>query len=101
MVLKGRGYTSVRTLLEGLDAWKDEVLFPVQPRNASVEDQARFERAVHLARFFGGQPRAASAPGSEPGPTTTLAAPAMPSVAPPTLPGGGAATAPRKKKEGC
>ena len=46
MVLKGRGFTSVRTLLEGLDAWKDEVLFPVQPRNASAEGQARFERAV-------------------------------------------------------
>ena len=55
------------TLLEGLDAWKDEVLFPVQPRNATAEDQARFERAAQVARFFGGQPRAASAPGSEPG----------------------------------
>ena len=71
------------------------------PRTPSPEEQARFERAAQVARFFGGQPRAAAAPGGEPGPRTTLAAPAMPSVAPPTLPGGGGATAPRKKKEGC
>jgi rhodanese-related sulfurtransferase len=100
MVLKGRGYTSVRTLLEGLDAWKDEVLFPVQPASPSAEDQARFERAVQVAKFFGGQPRAAGAPGSEPVPLA-VAAPAMPTVAPPTLPGGASAPAPRKKKEGC
>jgi hypothetical protein len=100
MVLKGRGYTSVRTLLEGLDAWKDEVLFPVQPASPSAEDQARFERAVQVAKFFGGQPRAAVLPGSAPVPMA-VAAPAMPSVAPPTLPGGGTPATPRKKKEGC
>src|SRR5512141_260130 len=33
MVLKGQGYPRVYTLLEGLDAWKDEVLFPVVPQN--------------------------------------------------------------------
>jgi hypothetical protein len=98
MVLRGKGHTSVRTLLDGLDAWKNEVLFPVLPQNASDEDRARFERADAVARFLGGQPRAAAAPGSEPQP---LAAPALPSVAPPTLPGGGSAPAPRKRKEGC
>ena len=42
MVLKGRGFTRVYTLLEGLDAWKDEVLFPVMP----PEPHARAAGAV-------------------------------------------------------
>jgi rhodanese-related sulfurtransferase len=98
MVLKGRGYTQVYTLLEGLDAWKDEVLFPVMPQVPTPEQQAQFERAAHVAKFFGGQPRAAAAPGSEPMalPTQAMA----PAVAPPTLPAG-AAAGPKKKREGC
>jgi rhodanese-related sulfurtransferase len=98
MVLKGQGFTRVYTLLEGLDAWKDEVLFPVVPQAPTPEQQARFERAVHVAKFFGGQPRAAAAPGSEPVALPSEAA--MPAVPPPTLPGGAAAS-PRKKREGC
>ena len=96
--LKGRGYTHAYTLLEGLDAWKDEVLFPVMPRNASPEEQARFERAAQVAKFFGGQPRAAAATGAEPMPLPTQAA--APAVAAPTLPAG-AAAGPKKKREGC
>jgi hypothetical protein len=98
MVLKGRGYTRVYTLLEGLDAWKDEVLFPVMPQSPTPEQQARFERAVQVAKFFGGQPRAASAPGTEPMALPTQAT--APAGAPPTLPAG-AAAGPRKKREGC
>jgi rhodanese-related sulfurtransferase len=98
MVLKGKGYTQAYTLLEGLDAWKDEVLFPVMPQSPTPEEQARFERAAQVAKFFGGQPRAAAAPGSEPMalPTQAMA----PAVAPPTLPAG-AAAGPKKKREGC
>ena len=98
MVLKGKGYTQVYTLLEGLDAWKDEVLFPVMPQSPTPEEKARFERAAQVAKFFGGQPRAAAAPGSEPMALPTQAA--APGVAPPTLPAG-AATGPKKKREGC
>ena len=98
MVLKGRGFTRVYTLLEGLDAWKDEVLFPVMPQSPTPEQQGRFDRAAQVAKFFGGQPRAASAPGSEPMALPTQAA--MPQVAPPTLPAG-AGAGPKKKREGC
>jgi len=98
MVLKGRGFTRAYTLLEGLDAWKDEVLFPVMPPSPTAEQQAQFERAVQVATFFGGQPRAAAAPGSEPMALPTQAA--MPQVAPPTLPAG-AFGGPKKKREGC
>jgi rhodanese-related sulfurtransferase len=98
MVLKGQGFTRVYTLLEGLDAWKDEVLFPVMPQSPTAEQQAQFERAAQVAKFFGGQPRAAAAPGSEPVALPTQAA--MPQVAPPTLPAG-AGLGPKKKREGC
>jgi rhodanese-related sulfurtransferase len=97
MVLKGRGYTQVYTLLEGLDAWKDQVLFPVMPQSPTPEEQARFERAVHVAKYFGGQPRAAAAPGAAP---LALPTQAMVPVAPPTLPAG-AGGGPKKKREGC
>jgi len=96
-VLKGRGYTHAYTLFEGLDAWKEEVLFPVMPQNPSPEEQARFERAAQVAKFFGGQPRAAAAPGAAPMP---LPAQAAPTVAAPTLPAG-AGGGPRRKREGC
>jgi rhodanese-related sulfurtransferase len=98
MVLKGMGYTRVYTLLEGLDAWKDDVLFPVMHQSPTAEQQARFERAAQVAKFFGGQPRAAAVPGAEPMALPTQAA--MPQVAPPTLPAGGGA-GPKKKREGC
>ena len=98
MALKGMGYRRVYTLLEGLDAWKDEVLFPLAPPSPSPEEQARFERAVQVARFFGGQPRAAVAPGAEPMALPTPAA--APAVALPSLPAG-AGGGPKKKREGC
>jgi hypothetical protein len=98
MVLKGRGFTRSYTLVEGLDAWKDEVLFPVVPTDASPEERARFELSVQVAKFFGGQPRAAAVPGAEPTALPTLAV--SPAVAAPTLPAG-ASAGPKKKREGC
>ena len=98
MVLKGRGYQQVRTLREGLDAWKDEVLFPVAPASPTDEEQARFDRAAQVAKFFGGQPRAAAAPGAA---TVALPTAAAGPVAPPTLPAGAGAGGPRKRREGC
>jgi rhodanese-related sulfurtransferase len=97
MVLRG-GYTRVYTLLEGLDAWKDEVLFPVMPESPTAEQQAEFDRAAQVAKSFGGQPRAAAAPGAVPMALPSQAA--MPQVAPPTLPAG-TAGGPKKKREGC
>jgi len=98
MVLRGASYPRVYTLGEGLDAWKDEVLFPVMPSSPSPDAQARFERAAQVAKYFGGQPRAAAAAGGEPMALPTAAA--APVVAPPSLPAG-AGAGPRKKREGC
>lgn len=110
MLLKGKGYTAAYTLLLGIEAWKEEVLFPVKPANATPEQAAKFERAAHLARFFGGQARVA-APGGEgqAGAAAGMAVPVeLPKVetgAPPPMPaapaGAEQGAAPRKKKEGC
>jgi rhodanese-related sulfurtransferase len=100
MLLRARGFTGVTTLRGGLDAWKDEVLFPVAPAAPAPQQAAAFERAAHVARFFGGTPRVAAAGGDGAGATAPLPDMAPPRVTPP--PAGGIAPAPRKKKkEGC
>jgi hypothetical protein len=73
-------------------------LFPVMPHDASADEQAHFEQAGHVARFFGGLPRAAAGPGAEPMPLPAQAA--APQIAPPTLPTG-TTSGPRKTREGC
>ena len=59
-LLRAQGHTAVYTVLGGLDGWKDEVLFPEMPADASPQELARFERTAAVARFFGGTPRTAS-----------------------------------------
>ncbi len=106
MALVGLGYPHVYTLLEGLDAWKDDVLYPVAPINPTPEERARFERVAQVAKFFGGRPRTAVAPDLATAPPRE----AVPDVAPvappaalaPALPAGtGATVPPKKKREGC
>jgi len=97
MLMRAKGFKSVYALKGGLEQWKDEVLFPSLAENATPRERARFERAVALARFFGGSPRTGG---------TQLAAaptPEMPKVEAPAAPAatGAAASPKRKKKEGC
>ncbi len=58
-LLKAMDFPGVYTLLGGLDAWIDEVLYPAEPSVATPESTAEFERAVAVAAFFGGSPRGA------------------------------------------
>lgn len=92
-LLKAEGYPGVYMLFGGLDAWKDDVLFPALPADASVEQQADFERARFVSRHFGGTPRT----GVEE--TTEAAAVPMPSIEAPAR--GVTPTRTKKKKEGC
>jgi len=97
LLLRAKGYRSAYTLLGGLEGWKDEVLFPSLPSDANAQEQARFERAVAVAKFFGGAPR--SGGGAD---AAVMKTPALPRIEAPALPAGGPAGAPpRKKKEGC
>ena len=107
-LLRAQGHTAVYTVLGGLDGWKDEVLFPVMPADASPQELARFERTAAVARFFGGTPRTASdaATATDSGQLmpalATPAAPELPRLAPPVPGRASPVSAPtKKKKEGC
>jgi len=93
--MQAQGYRAVYTVLGGLEGWKDEVLYPVLPGQASGAERARFERTVSLSRFFGGEPRA------EGGAVATVPMD-LPKLAAPMPAGAASPVAPRKKKkEGC
>jgi hypothetical protein len=95
MLMQAQGYRAVYTVLGGLEGWKDEVLYPALPAQASAADRARFERAAAMSRFFGGEPRAEGA--------AVASAPVeLPKLAAPVPSGPASPVAPRKKKkEGC
>jgi rhodanese-related sulfurtransferase len=104
-LLKAQRYPGAYILLGGLEAWKEEVLYPVAPAGATPQEHATFERAAQVARFFGGGPRAAAAAADSGGLMAVPAIPAAPGVkiALPRPPAAGAPARPaaKKKKEGC
>ena len=104
-LLRAQQYRGVYILRGGLDAWKDDVVFPVAPDPPTPQALAAFERAAQVARSFGGAPRAAA---ESRGDTSAMSVPGVASAAPlvatpaPTAPPAGkTATAGKKKKEGC
>jgi hypothetical protein len=104
MLLKAQGYKGVYMLKGGLEEWKDQVLFPVLEDNPTLDQRSRDERFRTICRFFGGQPRSASAvaAGGAGGPALAMpAAPALPKVTAPPSPAGSVKPGPAKKKEGC
>ena len=101
LLLKGRGYQGVYTLQGGLDAWKDQVLFPMMPESPSPEEQARFEEAAHVAKLFGGQPRAAASGGDAQLLDMSALQASTPAVAAPSLPVAGGGKSRRAPREGC
>jgi rhodanese-related sulfurtransferase len=104
MLLRAQGYEAVYMVLGGLDAWKDDVLFPVLPADADAKVRAQFERAAHVAKFLGGEGRIGVAPEAGQAASTTAppAANELPKLtAPPPMPGPATSVARKKKKEGC
>lgn len=106
LLLQAAGYRSVYSLLGGMEAWHDDVLYPEEPANGGDDEQQTFAKAVEVARAFGGHavarrqagsaaddPDAMSNPPNKP---SAVVAPAVPVPSTPAT-----ATKPRKKKEGC
>lgn len=91
-LLKARGYGGVYILLYGLEEWKDRILFPAAPPQASPDQLAEFQRASRLSRFFGGTPRSGETAVEE----VLLEMPEPPAPAPAPV-----ASRKRKRKEGC
>ena len=92
-LLRAEGFAGAYILLGGLDAWKDEILFPELPADATPAEVAGFERRRTVSELFGGKPRT---DGSAARPSES----ALPKVEPPAPI---AAPHARKKhhKEGC
>jgi rhodanese-related sulfurtransferase len=54
-ILKSKKYKGVYILDGGLNAWKEKILFPKAPVNASKDELAEFEKMKEVAKYFGGQ----------------------------------------------
>lgn len=96
-LLRARGYAGASILLGGLDAWKEEVLFPALPEDESglsAAQRAAVERARRVSAFFGGHPVSGAAAAEESYELPDVEMPAAAAVPPPAARRG-------KKKEGC
>ncbi|MBP1656752.1 MAG: Rhodanese domain protein [Bacteroidetes bacterium] len=95
-LLTTQGYKGATMLFGGLEAWKDNVLFPRPAENPTPAQSVQFAKMKEVSKFFGGTPQMDS--------TAAVTAPSftMPKL---ETPQGGAAargTSPvKKKKEGC
>ncbi len=55
-ILKSKKYKSVYILKGGIKGWQQEILFPRIPKNASVEEEKKFNEIAEVSKFFGGRP---------------------------------------------
>jgi len=94
-LLRARGFKSVYMLFGGLDEWKDKILFPTIPENATAEQRINFERVKAVSLYFGGTPQTGAA--------EMVARPqvALPKLSLPAGGGGAGQPKAKKKKEGC
>jgi rhodanese-related sulfurtransferase len=101
-LLKARGARNAYFLLGGLDAGKEEVLFPALAPDPTPEQQQRNAELASVAAHFGGQAMTRTPAGDGTAVPATPPTPAMPRVEAPVAPAGAVpAGAPRKRKEGC
>ena len=75
ILLKAKGLANVYTLKGGLNAWKEEILFPVLSETASPEERVLFAKRKALSEYFGRE--------SPPVRRDTTATPAKPRPVPP------------------
>ena len=73
----------------------------MMPESPSPEEQARFNKAAHVAKFFGGQPRAAASGGEAQLMDMSALQASASAVAAPSLPAAGGGGKRRGPREGC
>jgi uncharacterized protein len=94
VLLKAKGLPKVYSLYGGIEAWKDDVLFPALPEQPTAEQAAEVAKRTLVSQHFGGKPRSGGA--EIPAGQQSLPMPPPPAEAPaPSAP------AKKKKREGC
>jgi len=96
-ILKSANYKSVYILKGGMNAWKNEILFPKLDAAATPEQAFAFEKVKQVSIHFGGVPQIVSG-GTESAAIIQTALPSMPKLSAPAVKVGRVA---KKKKEGC
>lgn len=96
-ILKANDYKGVYILKGGINAWKDQVLFPKCSLNASDEEIANFKKMEEISKYFGGQAMMVSSETETAATTTQIQLPTS------NTKKSGTITTPTKKKkrEGC
>ncbi|MBI5474668.1 MAG: rhodanese-like domain-containing protein [Ignavibacteriae bacterium] len=94
-LLKAQQYKSAYILRDGLDEWKNRILFPSIAENASADEKLAFEKRKSVSAFFGGSPRTGTADAKS---TPQLA---MPKLEMPAASAAAGGAPKKKKKEGC
>lgn len=92
-LLKAKKYPGVYTVLGGMNAWEDEILFPQLAADASPEAVAEFAKTEEVSRYFGGTPSIGGEAADDTGERV------MPEVEAPTAPV--LQTKKRTAREGC
>lgn len=93
-LMKARNFKAVYVLKGGLNEWKDKILFPKLPVDATPGQVASFEKVKEVSKFFGGAPQT--------GASTDQSQPSIKSLPKLKLPAALPNEGPRKKrKEGC
>jgi rhodanese-related sulfurtransferase len=96
-ILKSANYKSVYILNGGMNAWKNQILFPKLDAAATPEQTSAFEKVKQVSLHFGGAPQIVSG-GTATAVVTQTTVPSMPKLSAPAGKIGGGA---KKKKEGC
>jgi len=96
-ILKSSNFKAVYILNGGLNAWKNEILFPKLDVNATDAQKAEFEKIKQISSYFGGTPQIVSG-GTSTVVSQEMKAPPTPKINAPTTVG---KPATKKKKEGC
>lgn len=91
-ILKSKNFKGVYLLDGGLKKWKDEVLFPKLPADATPEQVAEFEKIKEISKYFGGVPQTGTEQVSE----TKMNLPTPQVTTSPTV-----GKTKKKKREGC
>ena len=97
-ILRSSNFKAVYILNGGLNAWKNEILFPKLDASATPEQTAKFEKVKQVSLHFGGSPQIVSGGTTTSVSAQTTIAPSTPKLSTPLGKVNGGA---KKKKEGC